>query len=186
MSNYTSMESPVQTEFQSPNSPFAEEEFKRFNWTLLFLELVLVAIGIWNLISATGVQDKSHGLFKSQLIWFGAGLGLTGLILLIHYSFLNRFSYVVYFANLLLLVAVLFVGRTKLGAKRWIGFSSFGIQPSEFMKISIVLCMAKFFEAERNLGGLGFKELLLPSLLVGLPVGRVVFVVAIYGLLVYT
>lgn len=66
-----------------------EEEFKKFNWTLLALELVLFAIGILNLHSATAVEDKASGLYKTQLLWFGIGMGLTALILLVHYSLLG-------------------------------------------------------------------------------------------------
>jgi rod shape determining protein RodA len=171
---YTSMESPPQEILETSRSPFYEEEFRRFNWTLIFLELILVGVGLWNLTSATGVQDKSLGLYKSQLIWFGAGSLLTALVLLIHYSVLNRLAYVIYFANLLLLVAVLFIGRTTLGAKRWLSIGGFGMQPSEFMKISIVICLAKYFEAEKNLGGLSLKEMVLPSLLVMIPVGLII------------
>jgi hypothetical protein len=100
-----------------------DEEFKKFNWNLLILEVLLFSIGIWNLISATGVEDKSLGLYKTQLLWFGLGMGLTGLILLVHYSLFSRVGYIVYFANLLLLVAVLVVGKSSLGARRWIGFA---------------------------------------------------------------
>jgi rod shape determining protein RodA len=78
-------------------------------------------------------------------------------------------AYVVYFGNLLLLVAVLFIGKQVLGARRWLGFGGFTIQPSEFMKLSVVILMAKYFETDRTVGGLGLKDLLLPSVLVGIP-----------------
>jgi rod shape determining protein RodA len=71
--------------------------------------------------------------------------------------------------NVILLALVLVAGKSSLGAKRWIGFGGFHIQPSEFMKISMVLCLAKYFETERTVGGLGLKELLLPSVLVLVP-----------------
>ena len=171
---YSSMETPMPSEIEASRSPFYDEEFRKFNWTLLLLEVVLIAVGIWNLISATGVQDKAMGLYKTQLIWCGAGAALTALILLVHYSVLNRLAYAIYFGNLLMLVAVLFIGRTTLGAKRWIGFGGFGLQPSEFMKISMVICLAKYFEAEKNLGGLTLKELVLPSLLVLIPTGLII------------
>jgi rod shape determining protein RodA len=150
-----------------------DEEFKKFNWNLLILEVLLFSIGIWNLISATGVEDKSLGLYKTQLLWFGLGMGLTGLILLVHYSLFSRVGYIVYFANLLLLVAVLLVGKSSLGARRWIGFGSFRVQPSEFMKLSLVICMAKYFETDRTVGGYGFRDLLLPCLLMGIPCGLI-------------
>jgi len=136
---------------------------------MLILEFVLFGIGIWNLISATAVEDKSQGLFRNQLIWFGVGMVITAVILMIHYSFLSRVAYIVYFANIILLVLVLIIGKSSLGARRWIGVGGFTIQPSEFMKISMVLCLAKYFETDRTQGGYGLKELALPTLLVAVP-----------------
>lgn len=165
------------TYFESEENPSVElghygyydDEFRRYNWALLIAELTLIGIGIWNLISATAVEDKSLGLFKSQLLWFGIGGLLTLAVLLFHYSLFSRAAYVIYFANILLLVAVLVIGRESLGARRWIGFGGFTIQPSEFMKISMVICLAKYFETDRNVIGMGIKDLLLPTMLVGVP-----------------
>ncbi|OFZ81665.1 MAG: rod shape-determining protein RodA [Bdellovibrionales bacterium RIFOXYD1_FULL_53_11] len=148
-----------------------EEELKKFNWNLILLEIAIFGIGMWNLISATAVQDKSLGLYKHQLVWFVTALAATGLVLLVHYSLFSRLAYLIYFANLLLLVAVLFVGKSSLGAKRWIGFGFFHIQPSEFMKLSLIICMAKYFETDRTIGGYGLRDLLLPTVLVAVPVG---------------
>ncbi len=156
-----------------PQVGLFEEDLRRFNWNLLILQTVLFGIGIMNLISASGVQDKSFGLYKSQLVWFAIGLCMTAVILLFHYSLFSRLAYVIYFLNLVLLVLVLVAGKSSLGAKRWIGFGSLRLQPSEFMKISTVLCLAKYFESDRHIGGYGFRELLLPGLLVAVPVGLI-------------
>jgi rod shape determining protein RodA len=146
-----------------------EDDLKRFNWSLLLLEVVLFGIGIWNLISATAVEDRSQNLYRTQLIWFGLGLLMTAAVLIMHYSIFSRMAYVIYFLNLILLGAVLFAGKASLGAKRWIGFGGFHIQPSEFMKISMVVCLAKYFETDRTVGGYGIKELIFPIILVAIP-----------------
>lgn len=173
---HTSMESPMPIEGGTSlgSTGMYEEEFRRFNWSPLILMVILFGIGIFNLISATGVQDKSQGLYKTQLLWFGVGMALTGIILLMHYSIFSRLAYVIYFANLLLLVGVLVLGKSTLGARRWIGFEGFRIQPSEFMKLSMVICLAKYFESDRTVSGYGFKELLLPALLVAIPSGLII------------
>ncbi len=152
---------------------FEQEDFRKFNWNLIIVEMILIGIGIWNLVSATGVQDKSLGLYKTQLLWFGVGLGLTALILLVHYSFFSRVAYVIYFCNLLLLVLVLVAGRSTLGARRWLSFGGIGIQPSEFMKISLVLMLAKYFENDHQFGGYRFRDLILPTILVLIPCGLI-------------
>ncbi len=151
-----------------------EEELKKFNWNLIILEVLLFAVGIWNLISATAVEDKSFGLFKSQLMWFGIGMLATGVLLLFHYSSLSRIAYFVYFTNLILLALVLVMGRSTLGARRWIGFGPIHIQPSEFMKLSMVLCLAKYFESDRKIQGYGFLDLIPPALLVIIPAGLII------------
>ncbi len=167
---HSAMETPLSLDEGTLRVGMYEEELRKFNWNLLILMIVLFGIGIWNLVSATAVADKSQGLYKTQLLWFGLGMGATGLILLLmHYSTLSRVAYFIYFANLILLVAVLFAGKATLGAQRWIGFGGFRIQPSEFMKLSMVICLAKYFETDRTVGGYSFKDLLLPGILVGIP-----------------
>jgi len=166
---HTTMESPTPIMDETPRVGMYEEDLRRFNWNLLIMEVILFAIGIWNLRSATAVEDKSLGLYKAQLMWFGVGMILTAGILFVHYSVLSRLAYFIYFTNILLLVAVLVAGKASLGARRWIGFGGFRIQPSEFMKISTVIVLAKYFESDRIVGGYGLKELLLPSILVGVP-----------------
>lgn len=171
--NYTSMESPDPVEGGIQRMGVYDEELKKFNWSILLLELFLFGVGIWNMMSATEVQDKASGLFRTQLVWFGIGLVATGVTFLFHYSFFSRAAYFIYFINLLLLVAVLVMGRSSLGAKRWISFGGFGIQPSEMMKLSMIICLAKYFENEKNPTGYRFKDLILPTLLVGIPAGLI-------------
>jgi rod shape determining protein RodA len=176
---HTSMETPENPQGyeaysgSSMNTGMYDDELKKFNWTLIILMFVIFGIGIVNLLSATGVEDKSLGLYKTQLLWFGLGMGLMAVILLFHYSVFSRIAYLIYFTNLLLLVAVLVAGKSSLGAKRWIGFGALRIQPSEFMKLSLVIGLAKYFENDRTVGGYGLKELLLPALLVAIPAGLI-------------
>jgi rod shape determining protein RodA len=170
---HSSIESPVTFDGGEMRVGMYDEELKRFDWSLIAIEILLFAVGIWNLISATGVQDKSLGLYKSQALWFGIGMCLTAVILLFHYSILSLMAYFIYFANLILLGAVLVFGKSTLGAKRWIGVGAFRIQPSEFMKLSVVICLAKYFESDQTMGGYGFKDLLLPAFLVAIPSGLI-------------
>lgn len=167
------MESQPQVDEHSLRVGMYDDELKKFNWNLILSMFIIFAVGIGNLMSATGVGDKSHGLYKIQLLWFGIGLGLTAIVLLFHYSLLSRLAYVIYFANVLLLIATLIVGQSNLGARRWIGFGSLRIQPSEFMKISMVICLAKYFETDRHVGGYGLKELALPAMLTAIPVALI-------------
>jgi len=174
MSTYSSVESEPFSDEQFSRDFVPDEGVRKFNWKLFFLEVTLFAIGIFNLISATTVDDKSLGLYKNQLLWFGVGMGITAIILFFHYSFFSRMAYFIYFGNILLLVAVLIMGQENLGAKRWLGIGGMGIQPSEFMKISLVICLAKYFENDKNIGGYRLTELITPALITLVPVGLIV------------
>ncbi len=172
---HSSTESPLQ-EFEGdlPRMGLYEEELKTRNYSLIVLELALFALGLYNLISATGVQDKSQGLYRTQLIWFGIGMAATAVFLyLMHYSTLSRMAYFIYFLNILLLMAVLIVGKSSLGAKRWLGFGAMRLQPSEFMKLSMVVVLAKYFETDTTSGGFRLRDLALPTLMVLVPAGLI-------------
>jgi rod shape determining protein RodA len=147
-----------------------EEDLQSYNWSLILLSLLLFGIGLWNLRSATFVQDKALGLYKNQALWFGLGSIAASFILYwIHYTLLSRLAYVLYGLNTLALLLVLVLGRSSLGAKRWLGVGAFRMQPSEFMKLSMVICLAKYFESDQTVGGYSLKDLIVPSVLVGIP-----------------
>ncbi|MBI3544796.1 MAG: rod shape-determining protein RodA [Deltaproteobacteria bacterium] len=132
-------------------------------------------MGVLNLYSATFTEFVGHGLryWQSQLIWFGLGSVVAVVIMLVHYKLLSRIAYWVYFANVFLLLLTLVAGKASLGARRWIGAGGFYIQPSEFMKLSAVLAMAKYFETERVTSGYRLRDLWLPTMLILMPVALI-------------
>ncbi len=149
-----------------------EEETKKFDWNLIFVMVFILTFGIFNLYSATYYESLGKtGLTypKSQLIWFAVGCTLGSVVLFFHYKVLSRFAYLIYFANLLLLILVLVAGHSSLGGQRWIGIGPFRMQPSEFMKISAVIALAKYFENDRITGGYKLRDLWLPALLIFIP-----------------
>jgi rod shape determining protein RodA len=171
---YTSMETNLDHQFDMNRSASYEEEFKWLKWVPLILEFVLLCVGMLNLSSATAVEDKSMGLWKNQAISIGLGAVITLILYFPHYSFLSRLAYLVYFGNIGLLLAVLAFGRASLGAKRWISFGGFSLQPSELMKLSMVIFLAKFFENKNTTSGLKLPDLILPTLFVLIPVGLII------------
>lgn len=149
-----------------------EEKLKKFDWSLIGISGLIFVIGVLNLYSATFSEFATRGLryWQMQSIWFVFGTIAASLLLVVHYKVLSRFAYPIYFANLLLLILVLIVGKQSLGSRRWIGFAGFHVQPSEFMKISVALAMAKYFEAERVTSGYRLRDLWLPLMMVIVPV----------------
>jgi len=171
---YSSMETNLDQQFDPNRSSSYEEEFKWLKWVPLILELILLTIGMINLSSATAVEDKSMGLWKNQAVSFGLGAVITLILYFPHYSFLSRLAYFVYMGNMGLLLAVLAFGKSSLGAKRCISLGGFSLQPSELMKLSMVIFLAKFFENKNTTSGLKLADLILPTLFVLIPVGLII------------
>ena len=144
---------------------------KKIDLNGVWLMLIIIALGIVNLHSATHASGPGEqNLWKTQLMWFGFGSIACLASYFVHYRVLERFAYIAYALNLLLLIAVLVIGKSVLGAKRWIGFGSFSIQPSEFMKITIAWTLAKYFHDDQYREHYDLKSLLIPLLLVLVPV----------------
>jgi len=166
---YSSTESQSTPLDEIKYESFQEDEVKSFNWSMLILQAILFAVGIFNLISSTAIEDRALDLYKTQLLWFGLGLVATAIILLIHFSFLSRMAYFIYFINLVLLAVVLFIGNKTLGSSRWIHIGGFNIQPSEIMKISLVICLAKYFETDKTFNGYNFRQIIPPAVITIIP-----------------
>lgn len=82
--------------------------------------------------------------FFRQLVWYGAGTVAAAAICLVDYRTLARWAAPIYWVNIILLVAVLFFGTVRGGARRWFDLGFFSLQPSEFAKIAFILALANF------------------------------------------
>jgi rod shape determining protein RodA len=144
--------------------------FKRFNIYMIFCILSLNAISLINLLSATtNIAQHLKGIFYSQFIWIGIGWGLYWLLTFVSYRFFVRFAYFFYFLNIAALIAVMFIGKTSYGAQRWINLGFFSYQPSETMKLAMILILAKHLSKYSPSQGIGFRDLLMPLILAGIP-----------------
>ena len=132
--------------------------------------ICLFVVGAFNLHAATYSASGAESVYwKQQLMWFGIGVFAAGSSYLVHYRVMERFAYAAYALNILLLVLVLVVGKSVMGAKRWLGFGSFSIQPSEFMKITIAWTLAKYFHDDQYREYYDIKSLMIPILLIFIP-----------------
>jgi rod shape determining protein RodA len=105
-----------------------------------------------------------------EVAWLGLGLGIALLVCLFDYRHLEFFAPHAYLLNLLMLLVVLLVGRTSMGATRWLSLGPINLQPSEIMKIMIILVMARFLSEHAHPGGFRLRELVWPALLILSPV----------------
>lgn len=107
---------------------------------------LIIALGLVNLYSATRVAPK--GMFSSQLMWMAIGVVLLVGVALLDQQLLKRLAWPGYLGVTGLLAAVLVVGKVVNGSRRWFGWGSFGIQPSELMKLSLILLGAHLFSSD--------------------------------------
>lgn len=140
---------------------------QNFDWTLLLLLLLIAGISVLNLYSATYPIRGAGGsqIFIKQIYWFLIGFMVLLVMTTFDYHILERFAYPLLFLAMGLLVLVLFVGETRSGSQRWIGFGVISFQPSELMKICMVLALAKFFHDHSQLNEYRLRDLWLPFML---------------------
>ena len=148
--------------------------FIHFDWTLLGIVLAIASIGILNLYSATAKMEMAGtALYLKQIFWVLMGLAVMVTIAFIEYRFYSDFAYIVYTTALFLLIVVLGYGMITSGAQRWVKIGSLSFQPSEFVKISLILALAKFFHRPPHPKGYSLKQLPLPLLLLFVPMGLI-------------
>jgi rod shape determining protein RodA len=145
--------------------------FTNFDWTLFAVMLAIAAIGVVNIYSASASYKLAGSpYYLKQLYWIGAGMGLIVFVCSIDYHILEDLAYGAYGAVLLLLVVVLAIGKTSMGATRWLHLGFINVQPSEPMKIVIILVFARFFHHFAVFRGLTLKDMVGPLLLLAGPV----------------
>lgn len=141
-----------------------------FDWTLLGIVVSICLLGILNIYSASAAYKLSGApYYVKQLNWMTFGLIISLLACSIDYHILEDFSYWLYGLLILLLVAVLVVGKRSLGATRWLHLGFFTIQPSELMKIVIIITFARYFNNFHAVGGLTIKDMLFPLTMLAVP-----------------
>ncbi len=159
-------------------------KFFVMNWKLVFLLLLLSSVGIMILYSAGKADCNeetncliSYGSWSpwaiSQMPKIVMGFMILFITALFDLKIWVKYAYWIYGIGVISLILVTFFGHVGMGAQRWLNLGFIRFQPSEFMKIALVLALAKYFAA------LSINEirnnyyLLFPAFLVLLPVGLV-------------
>ncbi len=144
----------------------------QISWLYVLLLCALASVGYVALYSAAGGAPEPYA--SRHLLRFGLGLVLMLAIALIDIRFIARFSWLAYAAGVGLLVLVERMGHVGKGAQRWIDIAGMQWQPSEFMKIVLVLALASWFHKAswERMGNPLF--LIPPALAVLVPVALIV------------
>jgi rod shape determining protein RodA len=123
-----------------------------FEWSFAAAILGMALAGILTIYSANVFATSAFRktLYLKQMTWLGLGtLAMFGACL-INPRTLARYAHVIFAATVLLLVAVFILGKTGLGAQRWLRLGPFTVQPSEFAKLALVLFLARYFDDHRE------------------------------------
>ena len=147
-----------------------------FDWWMLSLTAAVAVMGLVALYSAVhaGGSTAQSALFTKQLIWYGAGALLMITTFSINYKSYERWGHLLYIACVALLVAVLFLGKYVGGSKRWLVVGPFSLQPSEFVKLGVIIVLAKYYARVSTTKGVNFRELLTPCIFTAIPFALIV------------
>ena len=142
-----------------------------YDWWLLAILAAICALGVIEIYSATHASALS-GMHMKQVKWLLLGFALMFVISRIDYHLILDQAFILYLVGLVALVAVLLMGHTRFGAKRWIPFMGQFLQVSELVKLIIIIVLARFF-AEVRSDELSLPDLIKAGLIVGLPLGLI-------------
>ncbi|BCS98547.1 rod shape-determining protein RodA [Desulfoluna limicola] len=144
---------------------------EHFDWGLLLITLIISGLGLVALYSAVyaGNDPSLRPLFVKQLVWLGGGMGVMIATFCVDPKEFERWTPGIYIGCMLLLVAVLLVGRVVGGSRRWLVLGSLTLQPSELAKVGVILMLARYYARNATTRGLGFRELIKPAGIVLLP-----------------
>ena len=151
-----------QTRVSNANMMRMSEKMARFSWALFTPMCIVLALSIVVLYSAGGGSWQPFAL--SQLIKM-----MLGFVVFFVAAFSNiktwiKSAYVIYAIALIMIIMVTFVGHTGMGAQRWLNLGFISIQPSEFIKIALVMALARYFAWMNSVELTQFKNYIVPGI----------------------
>lgn len=145
-----------------------------FDWPLFLLTAVIATVGVVNLYSATSAQVGARSeLYIQQIYWLAVGAGAAVIVAAIDYRYYERYAYGAYVACIVALILVFLLGKSIRGTHRWIQIGSFLFQPSEFMKLGLMLAVARYVHRDARSEKRTLRDLVLPGGLILLPLGLI-------------
>jgi len=156
---------------------FDRRLISNFDWILLAILVFIGAVSVINLYSATHSIGSIGGghVYVKQICWYTIGFFILLLMTTFDYHVLDRLAYPLFFISLIFLVAVLKSGKVSHGSQRWLSLGYFSIQPSEMVKITIIIVLAKYFSELERTENYRIRDLLRPLILIAIPFIMIVY-----------
>jgi len=150
---------------------------EEIDWTTVGLYLLLVIFG-WMNVFASSYNEQFTSVFNirqnygDQLLWILVSFVMIILLFAIDYRYYHFFAYVIYGFSILLLIAVLAFGTVVNNSQSWIRIMGFNFQPSEFVKITTALVIARYLSSY-DVKLWTWRSMAFMTLLIGLPIGLI-------------
>ncbi|MEQ9490489.1 MAG: rod shape-determining protein RodA [Alphaproteobacteria bacterium] len=151
-----------------PSEISFQQRLMQISWSLLLLIVLVACVGFAMLYSAANGDWDPWA--SRQAVRFGIGMAVLFVVAMVDIRIWLRYAYVIYAVGLVLLVGVEVTGFVGMGAQRWIDLGFFQLQPSEVMKIALVLALARYFHSVSLEDVVRPSRLIVPLLLVLAPV----------------
>ena len=119
------------------------QKIKNLDYILLISVILLSVLSVFVMYSTDGGEILFHT--KNHFVKLAVFFPLMIFVAFFNIKFWHNFSYIIYFIVILLLIYVSFFGLKSSGSQRWMDLYLFVLQPSELMKIAIIMCLAKYF-----------------------------------------
>lgn len=147
-------------------------KFGRIPLSVPFFVAIICIYGFVLLYSAAGgaLEPWAYKQIRIFLIFMPVAL----IIAIIDLKYIYKISYLFYFAVIPLLIAVIFAGKTAMGATRWLDLGIIHLQPSEPAKLGIVLMLARYFHDHCDPKNISFGQLIVPLIGVMVPVSLII------------
>jgi len=130
----------------------SERTFFGFDFVVFIASIILMIVGVLFIyssgVSSTGMVVSNE--YIKQIVWVVSGVILLLIVSFVDYSHFRNLALYAYVGLVILLIATLLFGKVVNGSRSWLGIFGFGVQPSEFMKISSIIMLARYYESHQK------------------------------------
>jgi rod shape determining protein RodA len=142
----------------------------QFDWPLFVTVAAIAVVGVVNLYSASSIAGPLFvDSYIQQIYWLTLGSAVAVLVVAIDYRQFERHAWAAYGVGIVMLVLVFLLGREVRGSQRWIPIGAFSLQPSELMKIFLIIALAKYLHDDPRTEGRTLKDLVIPGVILVVP-----------------
>ncbi len=156
---------------------FDRRLIEHFDWGFLMVILMISGVGLvvlYSAVTAGSPGEGIHALFKKQVVWMGVGFFVLMSILVIDFRQLDKLNLLIYGACVGMLLSVHLFGMTGGGSRRWLSLGIIRVQPSELMKIALIISLSSVYANIASSEGLGFRNLVKPAVVCLIPFALIV------------